>query len=852
MSSSTPALENVDIDFLLTQLTLDEKISLLAGANVWETVPIDRLDIPSLRVTDGPNGARGSQFFDGTTAACFPACVSIAATFDRGLTKRIGKALGQEAQTKGAYVLLGPTVCSHRSPLGGRNFEAFSEDPVLSGILAAEYVKGLQSERVGATIKHFLGNEQDTRRFSVNELISERALREIYLRPFEIVVKTSDPWCLMTSYPKINGAHVDTSHEFLQRILRQEWGYSGLVMSDWGATTSTIDSLTAGLDLEMPGKSKWRALEQVKPAIEAGLVSEATINNRARAVLQLLKKAGKFDDHRVDVPETAQDLPEHRELIRQAGAEGIVLLKNEGGVLPLEMDKYKKVALLGPLAKYAAAHGGGSASLNCHYKVSPFDAFTTRRGADVDVTYSKGAHIFRVYPDMEEGCKNSTGNPGFTAQYWKNSAFEGKSFHTNDFPRGSFTTLMDTAVEGKLGVRFTTTYTPTISSSPYLSFSTMGPSKLYIDDVLLFKQTIATKDSMSFLLGVQDELRSQYHFEAGKSYHIRIETIPSPEPNGELYLLDGQIAAHLGFISQEEMELDMLSEATELARKADVAIVFVGNNAQWETEGHDMDDMHLPADGSQDRLIAAVAAANPLTIVVNTTGVAVTTPWIDDVPAFLQAWYAGQESGNAIFDVLFGEVNPSGKLPISWPKEYEHTAVYGNFGMDSYESRQVEYVEGIFVGYRHFDRMWGTEKEARWPFGFGLSYTSFQVTNATSKGGFRNSTQNGLVVTADVMNTGAVAGAEVIQIYILPPSSGAEDHPVKGLVGFEKIRLGVGETMSVSIGVNVQHAAHWHIQSRKWKVEAGEYRVWLSTSSSPADRRAELSITVGKEFNIDP
>ncbi|PVH84990.1 glycoside hydrolase family 3 protein [Cadophora sp. DSE1049] len=830
-----PSHEDVDIEQLLTQLTLDEKISLLAGANVWETVPIERLNIPSLRVTDGPNGARGSQFFDGTTAACFPACVSIAATFDRALTKRIGKALGQESQTKGAYVLLGPTVCSHRSPLGGRNFEAFSEDPILSGILAAEYVTGLQSERVGATIKHFLGNEQDTRRFSVNELISERALREIYLRPFEIVVKTSDPWCLMTSYPKINGAHVDTSQEFLQRILRQEWGYSGLVMSDWGATTSTVESLTASLDLEMPGKSKWRASEQVKPAIEAGLVSESTINERAHAVLQLLKKTGKFGDRRADIPETAQDLPEHRDLIRQAGAEGIVLLKNEG-ILPLKKGQHRKVALLGPLAKYAAAHGGGSASLNCHYKVSPFDAFSSHLGSDVDVTYSKGAHIFRVYPDMEEGCKNSVGNPGFTAKYWKNSAFEGEPFHTTHFPRGSFTTLMDTEVEGKLGVRFTTTYTPSKSSIPYLSFSTIGPSKLYIDDVLLFEQPKATKDSMSFLLGVQDELQSQYQFEAGKSYQIRIDTIPSPEPNGELYLLDGQIAAHLGFISQEEMELDVLSEATMLAKEADVAIVFVGNNAQWETEGQDMDDMNLPANGSQDRLIAAVAAANPCTIVVNTTGVA----------------YAGQESRNAIFNVLFGEVNPSGKLPISWPKEYEHIAVYGNFGMDSYESRQVKYVEGVFVGYRHFDRMWGTEKEVRWPFGFGLSYTTFEVTNAAIEGNFEKPKGNGVTVTADVVNTGKVAGSEIVQVYILPPSSGSADHPVKGLVGFEKFRIEVGEKQRVSISAGAQQAAYWHVESRKWKVEAGEYILWLSTSSSPRDKKAELSVKVGKDFWIDP
>ncbi|KUJ16499.1 uncharacterized protein LY89DRAFT_707719 [Mollisia scopiformis] len=830
MTQLTNQSSDVVIDTLLTQLTLKEKISFLVGANVWETVPIERLNIPSLRVTDGPNGARGSQFFDGTTAACFPACVSIAATFNGDLTKQIGIALGQESQTKGAYVLLGPTVCSHRSPLGGRNFEAFSEDPLLSGVLAAEYVKGLQSERVSGTIKHFLGNEQDTRRFTVNEIISERALREIYLRPFEIVIKTADPWCLMTSYPKINGKHVDTSNEFLQKILREEWKYPGLVMSDWGATTSTVESLNAGLDLEMPGKTKWRSLEQVKQALEAGTLTESTIEDRARAVLRLLKKTGKFDDRKDDIVETAVDLPEHRKLICHAGAEGIVLLKNAENILPLDKSKCKKIALLGPLAKYPAAHAGGSASLNCHYKVSPFDAFSSRLGEDTIIAYSKGAHIFRVHPDMEKECKTSTGNNGFEAEYWKNSTFEGEPFHTAEFARGSFTTLMDTAVEGKLSVRFTTTYTPTETSSPYLSFSTMGPSKMYVNDVTLFEQAEATKDSMAFLLGVQDELHSQYLFEAGKSYKIRIDNVSSPEPNGELYLLDGQIAAHLGFIPQVEMELDVLSEATELAKEADVAIVCVGNTAQWETEGQDMDDMNLPADGSQDRLIAAVAAVNPRTIVVNTIGVAVTTPWLDSVPAFLQAWYAGQESGNAIFD---------------------HTAVYGNFGMDSYESRQVEYVEGVFVGYRHFDRMWGTEKEVRWPFGFGLSYTSFEISGAKVEGSLEAPGGHGPVITADIKNVGGFAGAEVVQAYILPPKA-SDDHVIKSLVGFAKMTLEPSEIGRISIDVNVLQAAYWHVESRKWKIKAGTYKLWVSTSSSPDDRKAELEIVVEKAFFIDP
>ncbi|KAG0651212.1 Beta-D-glucoside glucohydrolase B [Hyphodiscus hymeniophilus] len=853
MSQSAFETSNtVKINNHLGQLTLDEKISMLAGANTWETFPIDRLGIPSLKVTDGPNGARGEAFYDGTTAACFPACVSIAATFNRELAWQIGQALGEEAQTKGAYVLLGPTVCSHRSPLGGRNFEAFSEDPALSGILAAEYVKGLQSERVGATIKHFLGNEQDTRRFSVNETISERALREIYLRPFEIVVKTAKPWCLMTSYPKINGEHVDTSKEFLNDILRAQWGFDGLVMSDWGATTSTVDSIDAGLDLEMPGKTRWRAVKTVKKALEAGVLHESVIDDRARAVLQLLERTGKFSDRKEAVGEKAVNSPKHRKLIREAGAEGIVLLKNSNGVLPIDSAKCQKIALLGPLAKVAGAHGGGSASLNCHYKISPYEALNAELGDSVDLTYSKGTHIFRVYPDLQEGTIGLTGNPGYTAEYWKNEEFRGDPFCTQEFARGYFTTLMDAAVDGKKAVRFTTNFSPKKSGNHYLSYSTLGPSKLYINGALYREQIHPSKDSMSFLLGVQEEMRFQFLFDAGKSYAFQIDTLAPAEPNGELYLLDGQISAHLGFIEQEEMEADLLAEAVSLAQDADYAILFVGNDSQWETEGQDMDDMNLPADGSQNRLISAVAKVNSNTIVVNVTGVAVTTPWLSEVPALVQVWYAGQETGNSILDVLLGKVNPSGKLPISWPRRYEDTAVYGHFGMDSYDSRQVEYVEGVFVGYRHFDKQYGTDKEVLFPFGYGLSYTDFEISSPAVSGTIRNRLHDSALVTAQVGNIGAIAGAEVVQAYILPPRSGSAEHPIKGLVGFSKVFIQPGEKKSISIPITRDHAAYWDISTKKWVVDKGVYKIWLATSASVADKKCEIEIEVTEAFAFDP
>ncbi|PVI06078.1 glycoside hydrolase family 3 protein [Periconia macrospinosa] len=837
---------------LLQKLTLEEKIRLLSAENIWETLAIERVGIPSLKVTDGPNGARGGSFFDGTTAACFPACVSLAATFNRSLSYQVGKAIGEEAITKGAYLLLGPTVCCHRSPLGGRNFEAFSEDPYLSGALASEYVKGLQREnRVAAAVKHFLANEQDTRRFSVNEKISDRALREIYLKPFEIVAKEADPWSFMSSYPKINGKHVDAQSKFLIDILRNEWNYEGLVMSDWGAT-SCAESVRYGLDWEMPGPPRQRTLENVQTALKAGEIKESDIDTRVLATLNLLKKVGKFDDRRVTPEEKAIDRLDHRSLIRKAGSEGLVLLKNEGSILPIDTKKTKKIALLGPLAKYAAAHGGGSASLNCHYKVTPYDAVAERLGNDVEITHSKGAHIFRVYPDVEAGCSNSRGNPGFLAEYFMDLEPSTSPFRSEEFPRGSFTTLMNTHVTGCKTVRFSTIYRPPVSGNHYISFSGLGPSKLFINDTLVAEQREPIKDAMGFFLGVQDEVRIQYDFDSSKEYSIVAETHPSPYSNAELYLMENQCSIHLGLIEQAEMEQDVLSEAVDLAGKADIAIVFVGNTTQWETEGQDLSSMTLPADGSQDKLVASVVAANPNTIVVNTTGVPVELPWLESVPALIQAWYAGQETGNAILDVLLGEVCPSGKLPISWPKKYEHTGCYGNFGLDSFESRSVEYVEGVFVGYRWFDKMWGGEKEVRFPFGYGLSYTQFELSSAKLAGSISEDANAGVNVTLKLKNIGTVAGAETVQVYVEPPVVRGTDRPVKTLVGFAKVELQPGEEQEVDVEFKRDGAAFWDEKQSRWKISKGIHAVLVATSSDPKDVKARLEIAVEGDFLFSP
>jgi len=341
----------------------------------------------------------------------------------------------------------------------------------------------------------------------------------------------------MSSYPKINGKHVDAQSKFLTDILRKEWGYEGMVMSDWGAA-STVEGVKYGLDMEMPGPPRQRVPEAVQEALKKGQISEEDIDARVLSTLNLLKKVGKFSDRRDTPKEQAIDRPEHRALIRKAGSEGLVLLKNEGGILPIDVQKTKRIALLGPLAKYAAAHGGGSASLNCHYKISPYDAFTKRLGKDVEITHSKGAHIFRVYPDIEAGCTNAHGKPGFLAEYFMELEIGASStaFRVEEFPRGNFNTLMNTKVTGCRSVRLTTTYQPPASGNHYLSFSGLGPSKLCIDGSLVAEQRGSTRDAMGFFLGVQEEERVQFEFDSSKMYDLMVETHPSPTNNAELYV----------------------------------------------------------------------------------------------------------------------------------------------------------------------------------------------------------------------------------------------------------------------------------------------------------------------------
>ncbi|HET8853202.1 MAG TPA: glycoside hydrolase family 3 C-terminal domain-containing protein, partial [Ktedonobacteraceae bacterium] len=678
------------------------------------TVPVERLGIPSLKMTDGPNGARGAGGFSaGVKAACFPAEISLASTWDTDLLQHVGQALAREAKMKGAQVLLAPTVNIQRSPLGGRNFECFSEDPYLSARLAVAYITGLQREGVGASLKHFVCNDEEFERFSISSEVRERALREIYLLPFQIAVREDTPWTIMAAYNLVNGIPASEHPYLLAEILRQEWGFDGIVISDWFySVKSTAASVNAGLDLEMPS-AQWRG-QKLLDAVERGEVAEATIDTSVRRLLQLLVKADLFE-HPKAGPEQDIDLPEHRALIREAGAEGIVLLKNEQQVLPLQRDQLTSIAVIGPNAQVAQIMGGGSAQVNAHYAITPFEGIESKVGDHVSVRYEQGCTNYKLLPLLEsELLKAGTEGTahGLVVEYFTTPDLADSPIWKETQPKSElswFGAMPEGVNPQQFSLRATGRFTPQEAGPYTFGLVSVGFSRLSIDGrEVIDNWTQQTPGGEYFSLG-STEVRATMTLEAGREYLLTLEFAKG----------EAVPAVHLGCLPP--VPADAIERAAALAAASDVAIVCVGFGGDWQCEGFDRKSLALP--GKQDTLIEQVAAANPRTIVVLNTGSPITMPWLAQVAAVVQAWYPGQECGNAIADVLFGDTNPSGKLPQTFPQRLEDTPTYLDFPG---ENGKVYYGEGLFVGHRYYEKK---NVAPLFPFGFGLSYTTFSYSS---------------------------------------------------------------------------------------------------------------------------
>lgn len=802
-----------DIAALLDRMTLEEQVAILSGEDFWSLPAVERLGIGKLRVTDGPNGARGGgSLVGGVTAAAFPVGISIGSTWDPDLARELGVALAQEVQSKGAHVSLAPTVNIQRSVTNGRNFECYSEDPYLSGELAVGMIEGIQSQGVAATMKHFVGNESEIERTTMSSDIEERVLREVYLYPFEQAVKRAGTWGIMSSYNKVNGTYAAENHFVLTEVLRGDWGYDGVVMSDWFGSRSCEPTVNAGLDLEMPGPPRDRGAKLVE-AVREGRVAAATVRQRAEAVLRLMVRTGAVNDTRPFV-ERADDRPEHRALIRRAGAEGAVLLKNDG-LLPLTREG--SVAVIGPNAKVAQIMGGGSAQLNPHYAISPWDGLAAALG--------EGALCFAP------GCTNHRFEPmltgDFTVQFFGGRALQGPVLHEEKMGAVMgfwFPPLGGGKVDAfNFSARITGRFVPEASGLHRVGVTSAGYAKLWIDGRLVANAWDGWKKGATFFEEGCDEVVGEVSLEAGRAHEVVIEFCNKPSDNLAFSALRVGIGKPMGDAE--------IAEAARVAAAADRAVVFVGRSGEWDTEGWDLPGITLP--GRQDDLVAAVLAANPNTVVVLQTGGPVEMPWLAQARAVLQAWYPGQEAGNTIADVLFGDVEPGGRLAQTFPRRWADNPTWSQ-DREVYPglNGHVRYEEGLFIGYRHYDRL---GIEPLFPFGHGLGYTSFALSEVEVA-------PDGSRVAVTVTNSGARAGATVLQVYVRDAEASVA-RPVKELKGFAKLRLAAGESRRVDLALPDRAFAFYDAQDRVWRVEAGEFE--LAIGFSATDLCARVTVQRG-------
>jgi len=835
---------------VLQKLDLDQKLALTSGADHWRTRAIPEHGIAALKLSDGPTGVRGSGESGRTSSACFPCGVCLAASWNREVLEQVGEALADEAKSKGAHVVLGPTINLQRLPLAGRNFECYSEDPYLTGELAVAWIQGLQAHGVGACAKHFVANDCEFERRSISSEVAERPLRELYLRAFEHVIARAEPWLVMSAYNRINGTYASCHPELLDRILKREWGYGGVVVSDWGAATESAADALAGLDLEMPGPGRSLG-PALRPSVEQGIVSERRVDEQATRVLRLLARAGRLagaqhsgletgtpttasDEEGTPTPgetpaetpsELSRNRPEHRALARRAAGEGIVLLQNRG-LLPLSAERPLRIAVIGPLAERPPVQGGGSAFVHPHYQVSMLQALEARSNGTLEVSFSAGCSIPKFAPLIPEAATATrAGSSGFDVSYWNDDDFEGPP-QLQGHTQRSQAFFGRAAPEGidaeSYAVRYETTFTPERSGVHVFGTCATGRSRLWLDDALCVDNWTAPEFVHDiFGAGQTTERTGASSLQAGRSYSLRVDYLRPASSS----------VATLRFGVHRPVEGDPIEEATRAARAADVALIVVGTGREWETEGRDRDTLALP--GDQDTLVERVLESQPRSIVILHTGGPVSMPWIERAPAVMLAWFGGQELGNALCDVLFGDVDPSGRLPMTFPRQLEdsptHTCYPGARG-------KLGYDEGLLMGYRWYD---ARQIEPLFPFGHGIGYSRFEYRELRCEALDPASARYAL--RCEIKNVGERAGFEVVQLYV----HRADHSPLEAeqtLRQFEKVWLEPARSAIVSFELDASDFAHWDLAERAWCVPAERFEVRVGSSSRRIRARASIAI----------
>ena len=808
------------INALLEQLTLDQKVKLVTGASLWRTQPIPELGIPVLKVSDGPNGVRGDG---GASAASFPVGICMGATWNPVLIKNLGVAIAEEAKTKDVQVVLGPTINLHRTPLGGRNFECYAEDPVLSGELAAAFTQGVQSQGVGACLKHFVCNDSEFERHTISVDVDEQTLREVYLLPFQIAIEKSTPWTIMAAYNRINGVYACSHDELLNQVLKTEWGFEGLVISDWFAAKETVDNALGGLDLEMPGPSRvWS--DALRDAVIAGLVPEGVLDDKVRRLLRVLQWSGRFAGPD-EAPEQSVDNPAHRSIAYQTAVEGMVLLKNEG-VLPLARSGLQKLAVIGPNVTHFRVMGGGSSSLKPHYISTPLEALGERY-PHLDVTWQTGCPTYKYIPEPDRDLLTPLADAmdpddgqarGLRVRFYADLE---KTQLIRQRIISQSTVHASLLAGAATAMTLNGDYLCETSGDYTFGLLSTGRARMWVDDEAVIDNWTAPEPGEAFFMQGSTEVRATRFLEAGRRIRVAIEYQVSAETmfKGLRYgILAPQFA-------------DPIGEAVRLASTSDACILMVGTNDDWETEGNDRETLSLP--GEQDELIARVLAVNPNTVVVNNSGAPISMPWVDDASAILQCWFPGQEFGRALVDLLFGEVNPSGRLPLTFPKKIEDVPAFAHYpGSNGH----VRYDEGLNIGYRGF---YAAKTAPLFAFGHGLSYTTFEYAEVHA---VLNEAAAVVSVSLSLTNTGRVAGQEVVQVYLCFPDSQV-NRPALCLAGFNKVTLPPGDVARVTVMLPLARFQYWDATSQSFQLEAGACTIQVGPSA--ADLPLTTTIELG-------
>jgi beta-glucosidase len=794
------------VEAALARLGLDAKTRLLSGRNMWTLPALPEIGLESLVMSDGPIGVRGVHWSADDPSVALPSPTALAAAWDPELARRVGTLLAQEARRKGVHVLLAPTVNLHRSPLGGRHFEAYSEDPLLTGAIGGGYVRGVQSGGVATTVKHFVANDAETDRFTVDNLVSERALRELYLAPFEAIVGSARPWGVMTAYNSVNGTTMSEHRRLVNEVLRGEWGFDGFNVSDWMAARSTKAAIEGGLDVAMPGPRTVYG-EPLAAAVRAGEVAEATVDAAVRNVLRLAARVGALEGAEPVVTEPPATV-DGEALAREVARRGFVLVRNEGA---LPLPEGHRVALIGAAARDARVLGGGSATVFPARIVSPLDGLTAAlpEGA---LTYAVGADPTVELPVAEAGfelravCRDAAGEVIATASV----------------PNGQIKWMGDDLPAGVTGdtlhsVELTGSLTPRESGPHTFGIKGLGAFTLTVDGTTYFDdvQSADRDDPFVTFFGAPVP-RGRAELTAGEPVEVSLTHVVTVPGNVPLK------AVGFSLVHQEPVRDadELIAEAVEAARAADTAVVVVATTDSVESEGFDRADLRLP--GRQDELVHAVAAANPNTVVVVNSGAPVELPWRDEVAAVLLSWFPGQEGGAALADVLTGAHEPGGRLPTTWGSlaDAPVTRVRPADG-------ELPYTEDVFIGYRAWEKAGRTPS---YPFGHGLGYTdwtyeSIEIEDRT--------------VTVRVRNSGRRAGREVVQVYLAPAEPGTE-RPVRALAGFAGVEAVPGESVEAVVELPRRAFEIWDTVADTWAFVKGLYEV--QAGRSLLDRRLSTII----------